>query len=652
MRKARLVVAVMVPGLLLGTGGIVALRVESNLKTIAGEVRAEGSVPFESIALCGPGTHSSAATGPGFLPLAPSDSYTTGAVLQGKLYLAGPDGLAFYPQPDAEPKRLRLGTDLPAAQVSRLAVGHLRGEMGDSLIAATEGQGLLIFAPGLGSGVQLLPKDAAARDITVVLPLGSDDLLIATRHAGLLVYDGKELKRFLPAVKETVTALAGNDGDLWIGTQDAGVLHWRAGQFTRFDENSGLPDPRVNDIAFGEQGVFVGTPLGVAHFVGGQPAPVLGKGVFARALAIEGDTLLAGTVDQGVRELPLAGRVAHAAFERSDLQVRHFFRSEDRLFAVTDGGAVLKREHGGVWERVIALAAQTLADRNVTSLAFAPDGRLWIGYFDRGADVVDLTAGRAEHFEDDHVFCVNRIVPDPQRLTMDVATANGLVLFDGTTTLPRIRQVLSRHDGLISDQVMDLAFSRSGAVVATPAGLTFLTTSGAQSIYVFQGLVNNHVYSLATEPQSGRVIAGTLGGISLLEDGSVRENVTLKNSGLKRNWVTAVVKAPQPDAPDLWFVGTYGGSVMQMDAAGHVSAMDTDAPEAVISPNAMLVTPDHVFAGTLSDGLLVYNRASRHWSRITAGLPSRNVTAFAERGSELYVGTDNGVVHVAERNLP
>ena len=38
-------------------------------------------------------------------------------------------------------------------------------------------------------------------------------------------------------------------------------------------------------------------------------------------------------------------------------------------------------------------------------------GRLWAGYFDRGLDIVE--DGRIRHFENDSLFCVNRIVPNP-----------------------------------------------------------------------------------------------------------------------------------------------------------------------------------------------------------------------------------------------
>jgi len=650
MRKARMAAAVLVPGVLLGTAGVIALRVHESLKAITAEVRDEDTISFDTVSLCGPGGAYAKENGSGFVPVAAGGAYTTGAVLDGRVYLAGPDGLAFFSGADEEPKRLRPGMDLPAAPITRLAVARLRGQTERSLVAATSGAGMLLIPAGFGCGVQVLPRDAAARDVTTVLPLRSGDLLLGTQSAGLLVYDGRSLKRFLPAVKDAITALAGDDADLWVGTQDAGVLHWRGGQVTRFRGDSGLPDARVNDIAVGRDAVFAATPLGVAEFADGQLVATLGKGVFARTIAVAGGHLIAATVDQGVREIALDGRLEHVALERTDLQVTGLFRAAEDVFATGDDGSVLRRTQEHAWERVIAPGGGALADREVTSLEFGPDGRLWIGYFDRGADVLDLRSGRAEHVEDDHVFCVNRIVRDPQRMTIDVATANGLVLLDAAGARPRVRQVLLKRDGLISDQVTDVAFSRSGAVVATPAGLTFLTPDGAQSLYAFQGLVNNHVYSLATDAQTGRVVAGTLGGISVVEDGTVRASLTLKNSGLKRNWVTAVVKVQEPDA-ESWFVGTYGGGVMQMESAGHVSAMDTGVPNTVINPNAMLVTAEHVYAGTLSDGMLVYSRTMRQWSRVTAGLPSRNVTAFAEREGELYVGTDNGLVHVAERNL-
>ena len=383
---------------------------------------------------------------------------------------------------------------------------------------------------------------------------------------------------------------------------------------------------------------------------------MLAPGLFAHHLAVDGDTLLIATLDEGIHEVDLQPHHSpRGPPVEPSLNGVSFFATEGKLLALSDGR--LLRHENGAWPTILSPRPQTLADRNVTSLHLTQDGHLWIGYFDRGLDVLDLTTQRAQHVEDDHVFCVNRIVSDPLRQTVDVATANGLVLFDTTRSQPVEKQVLLRKDGLISDQISDVAFTRDGMALATPAGLTFFTPQGAQSLYTFQGLVNNHVYALGAERGSGRLMAGTLGGISIVEDENVRQNITLKNSGLKRNWITAMVKVPRADhsqteAADVWFVGTYGGGAVQMDSAGHVSELNGANHTAVINPNAMLLTTRWVLAGSLSDGLLVYNRATAHWTSITEGLPSRNVTALAENSGELYVGTENGIVKVAEARLP
>ena len=50
-----------------------------------------------------------------------------------------------------------------------------------------------------------------------------------------------------------------------------------------------------------------------------------------------------------------------------------------------------------------------------------------------------------------------------------------------------------------------------------------------------------------------RLMAGTLGGLSVLESGVVKVSYTTSNSPLRHNWVTAIARSGS-DA----FVGTYG----------------------------------------------------------------------------------------------
>jgi ligand-binding sensor domain-containing protein len=222
-----------------------------------------------------------------------------------------------------------------------------------------------------------------------------------------------------------------------------------------------------------------------------------------------------------------------------------------------------------------------------------------------------------------------------------VATANGLVLFDPAG---RERQVLTRADGLIANHVTDVLFRPGGMTVATPAGLTFIDSGGVSSLYAFQGLVNNHVYALAAS--GNRTLAGTLGGLSVIDSGVVTASFNTANSGLKHNWITALARVG-----DDWFAGTYGAGVLRFDSAGRWQGFADFTAPAIVNENALLTTDHAVYAGTLGRGLAVYDRESGRWRFITDGLPSANVTALAARDGWIYVGTDNGLVRVPEREI-
>ena len=101
----------------------------------------------------------------------------------------------------------------------------------------------------------------------------------------------------------------------------------------------------------------------------------------------------------------------------------------DAVYALTRGGLYRMTGRGFGWQAVLQPGAAVLSDRNISALAADGQGRLWIGYFDRGLDMLQADHTHAIHVENDHVFCVNRIVPNLKDGTIDVATANGLVRF-------------------------------------------------------------------------------------------------------------------------------------------------------------------------------------------------------------------------------
>jgi len=570
-------------------------------------------------------------------------AFNDAAFFAGRLYVCGPSGLMEYSPEGRLMARYRAGLELPAAPLVSMSIGRAADALEPELYVATAGGGVLAFSEK--SSRQILPEARPLRQLTAVLPLPTGRVLLGTEKSGVLVYDGKHLTEFHPQLaKFHATALAGDDSSIWVGTLSDGVIHWHAGQADRFAEADGLPDPRVLSLAIDGDRTFVGTPVGVAEFRDGKFARVLASGFFANSLLVDGDTLVVGTLDEGIVEIPLTGSLKSGlrpSGQEISGRVVRLLSAEGNLFTLTENGFYSFNPRGGAWQPVIGRADSLLADRNVSALEFDSSGRLWVGYFDHGLDVLGTAGERTTHIEDEHVFCVNRIVHDTQHGTTHVATANGLVVFDGAL---HQREVMGRNQGLIADHVTDVALTPGGMTLATPAGITFLTSSGARSIYAFHGLVNNHVYTLGAE--GSRLLVGTLGGLSLLDQGQVRMNYTAANSGLKANWITALARVG-----DEWFVGSYGGGIFRLDATGRFERFSDATESFVVNPNAMLATVQRVYAGTLERGLYVYARSLGRWSDVVAGLPSPNVTALAVHNGYLYIGTDNGLIRIPEQNL-
>ncbi len=585
-----------------------------------------------------------AAANTGFEPVSSPAVFTQVARFQNHLYIGGPEGLFVYQPSGQFVRSYAVGRELPGSTLVALAPAVLPDSKEPELILATAADGLLAFDGR--SFRQIYPDDAGARAVTTILATQSGHLLIGTKKRGVLVYDGKQITALHSTLADCyVTALSGDESNLWVGTLSHGVLHFTAGQTQSFEEEQGLPDKQVTSLAALKEAVYVGTPMGVAVFSGRRFSRVLAPGIFATALLAAANQLYVGSQDQGVLSIPFEKRPLNLnASAGPDLrEVRQLFASEDSIFAVARNGIFRLKPHAFGWQQVLQPDTTVLTDRNVSALGVDNGGHLWIGYFDRGLDVIapDATHATHMHMEDEHLFCINRIFPNLKTGGMEVATANGLVRFDQSG---KEQQILTRADGLIAENVTDLVTYGDGLALATPAGLTFLDSTGARSMYAFQGLVNNHVYALASS--GDRLLAGTLGGISVLEKGSVAANYTTANSNLKHNWITAVVPVGSE-----WMVGTYGAGVLGLDRSGRFHLFDGASGSFEVNPNAMLVTQNFVLAGSLGKGLYLYDRASGRWSVVAQGLPSLNVTALALSNGYVYVGTDNGLVRIPEQML-
>ena len=256
-------------------------------------------------------------------------------------------------------RRFRAGLELPPSGLVGLAVGVLATASEPELLIATAAEGLLTF-----DGRRLLqvrPERPELRKLTAMLPLGSGRLLLGTDKSGLLVFDGRQLTPAHPELANVaVTALAGTDGDVWIGTLDRGVWHWRAGGVDRFDESRGLPDPRVLSIATDGDRAYVGTALGVAEFDGGRYVRTLGPGLFASALAVRHDTLLVGTLDETLAEIPLGARSSRGArpiLQDAPAPIQRFVDADGTLYALAEDALYAMDDRTSGLRRVVGADA-------------------------------------------------------------------------------------------------------------------------------------------------------------------------------------------------------------------------------------------------------------------------------------------------------
>lgn len=572
-----------------------------------------------------------------------ASGYADAAIFGGDLFVLSSSELTQY-RDGSRLASYRTGFELPPSALIALRTGTPAGASRPELLVATQSAGYLAFDGDSWRQVRLRDNEK----LLSLHVLGNGRVLLGTDRSGLLAHDARGLAPLQDLLRDKrVTAIAGTDeSDIWIGTLDKGLFRYRAGQLQPVTP---VPDKRILCIAIDGARVWAGTPLGIAEFVDGAFRRELAAGYFVPTLAVHKDKLVAGTLEDGVLEIPLDQR-SPKPFRRqmealAQGEIRKVFHTAEGREMVLTPTRLIAGD-----DEVLRAPESRLADGNIAALA--PEeatGRLWVGYFDRGLDILDAEDATtpARHVEDDTVFCVNRIVHDAANRRTVVATGNGLAFLDAGG---QIQRVMHKADGLIANHATDVLLRPNAALtVATPAGVTFVESRGqTSSIYAFHGLVNNHVYTLG-ECQ-GRLIAGTLGGISTLEGGIVKASYTTANSSLGHNWITAIA-----DTGSACLVGTYGAGVMTFGADGTWQTFPDLTQPAVrgfeVNPNALASSPRGAYAGTLGKGLAVWNKATNRWHFVRDGLPSLNVTAVAVRNGIVYAGTDNGLVRIEEQVL-
>jgi ligand-binding sensor domain-containing protein len=600
------------------------------------------------------------------------------AIFAGFRYLATSGGLIELDEAGDVRRRFTTFDGLPENDLTAIAVFR------DRLFAGTASAGLVAFDGQSFNGYRF-QKPKATR-VSVLVPTESE-LLIGTLDGGLFEYDGERFSRRFNSTTgadfNRVTALLPFESRLYVGTQDDGLYIWREAHIEHITTNERLPSPHVTGLTVFPSGlrdigaVGVATDFGVVGIDDANGIKLISNRPNVTSLAVSGGHLWAGLFGGGITDLSTNKAVhddgtAEGRMRRTETvglpesAPATVYASDGKLWALTREGAYA-RDEGATRPSFESVAQSLVGDRvltagHITALASDAAGRLWVGYFDRGIDLIaPETSERVSHVEDDRVREINHLAFDRTEDRMLAATSRGLVIFGGG-----LKQTVITHDqgGLINDSVAHVSvadvlsplFASNGEappfdkargramVLATAGGLTEVIGGRARSITAFHGLSSNHLYSSAAI--GARLFVGSLAGLVELEGLRVVRSYKTSNSRLSHDWVTAL-----SEADGTLYVGTNGGGVDALLPTGEWVNFADELGKFEVNQNAMHFDDERLFVGTSDRGLLVYNTRGRTWTRISAGLASQGVTAIASDDRFIYVGTLNGLVRIEKRVL-
>ena len=385
---------------------------------------------------------------------------------------------------------------------------------------------------------------------------------------------------------------------IWIGTGTRGA-YWvdaggNAARHLHFANSASVSSEYVDSFAeTGNGHIWIGT-YGQGIFEVGLDQLAPGKAVPARRI---------------VHEQSIASSLAHNT-------VWSMLRDRSGLLWVGSDRGVSRHDPGQA--AVLSLFSvpghtDRIADIDIQSVAAMPDGRIWLGFGERGIDILAADGGRVAALMADSAH-PDTALPHSPVTSMEahrsgqvfIATAQGLYRSNVAATLVQRMQV----PGLgLSEQVSVLHADGEYMWLGTPNGLWRLHPQDwSQSRQINLHLSDRRVLAIAGEPGSDHLWLGTQNGLNRVELGSGKVEQFL----------------PEPDRAD----GLSGGFI----------------------PNLLLDKQGRLWVATFGGGLnVLLDKADRRFFHISTaqGLPSANINkVLQDRQGYIWVSTDDGLARI------
>lgn len=424
--------------------------------------------------------------------------------------------------------------------------------------------------------------------------------------------------------------------DLWVGTFGSGVARLRDGRWTVYSTKDGLPDDSVNALRLDREGhLWVGTSGGLARIeLGRDDEPRVSsfpelRGVAVNAICeVERGVLWIGTAHAGVFELR-GGAVRDIS---PSLPLRS--RNVTAILADREGGRWLGTSPLGLVRIAEASPHQSWDVEEVQWLLQDRDGNVWAGTI---AGVLRIFEGRV------FTLTTREGLDDDLSLTGYEDRDGSIWIGTSTVGVHRLRDSrftpITEKEGLSARFVRALLPSSDGALwIGTYGGGACREKDGRIDCYdVSSGLSNNYVRSIA-QTRDGAIWVGTLNGLNRIAGGSITR------FGLADGLLAPFVRCVFVDRQgDLW-IGLDSGDV-HVWKGGDPSRARTHRGVAHKGIVTMREDPDgRLWIGTYGDGLHLHEAGQFRRVTATNGSLPPYVYCIWEKGGELLLGTNAGLV--------
>lgn len=398
--------------------------------------------------------------------------------------------------------------------------------------------------------------------------LGTDD--------GLIRFDGV---RFTPVVSRDAAALehcfiqalyVDHEGNLWIGTEQKGLVRYRDGTFTTFTTKDGLANDTVTSIYEDREGsLWAGSDSGeggLSRLLGGNFTTFTTKDGLPQYMLTDGlqHNLINSIYEDRRGNLWVGSRGGLSRFDDgrfttfttkgwpSATTVSSIYEDRQGNLWIGEGRQGLARFSGG--KLTTFTTKDGLASGGIRSICEDKDGNLWVGHW--GGGLSRLKDRRVTSFttkdglSDDQVFS---IYEDREGSLWVTTFGGGLNRFrDSRFT------TFTTKEGLVNNGTFSVYEDREGRVwIGGYGGLNRYRNGAFTTFAMKDGLAESTVLSIG-EDREGSLWIGTILGVSRLKDG--RFTTFMVKDGLADNVVTAIHEDQQGN---LW-IGTFAGGLSRL----------------------------------------------------------------------------------------